>query len=164
MTRKTHALKLIRNVYGQKQAGHVWNKFMDKGMKGIGFMPSKFYPCLYYLGTVIYVVYIYNCIVFWPNAQALDQAVKDLQSCPQQFTVDYQGDVGDFLGIQIKKETDGSIHLLQPQLNDSIIQDLHLQSGSNSKPTSSVLSTLLQKDTDSPDMQQNSITVASLGN
>ena len=29
MTRKTHALKLIRNVYRQKQAGRVWNKFMD---------------------------------------------------------------------------------------------------------------------------------------
>ena len=26
MTRKMHAVKLICNVYGQKQAGHVWNK------------------------------------------------------------------------------------------------------------------------------------------
>ena len=26
MSRKTHALKLVRNVYGQKQAGSVWNK------------------------------------------------------------------------------------------------------------------------------------------
>ena len=99
MTRKTHALKLIRNIYGQKQADRVWNKFMDKGMRDIGFMPSKFDPCLYYRGSVIFLVYIDDCIVFGPNAQALDQVVKDLRTCPQQFTVDDQGDVGDFLGI-----------------------------------------------------------------
>ena len=153
MTRKTHALKLIRNVYGQKQAGRVWNKFMDKGMRDIGFTPSKYDPCLYYRGSVLFLVYIDDCIVFGPNDQALDQVVKDLRTCPQQFTVDDQGDVGDFLGIRIKKKRDGSIHLSQPQLIDSIIQDLHLQPGSNSKPTPSVTSTLLHKDTDGPDMQ-----------
>ena len=122
-------------------------------MKDIGFTPSKFDPCLYYRGSVIFLVYIDDCIVFGPNTQALDQVVKDLRSCPQQFTIDDQGDVGDFLGIQIKRETDGSIHLSQPQLIDSIIQDLHLQPGSNSKSTPSVTSTLLHKDTDGPDMQ-----------
>ena len=100
-----------------------------------------------------FLVYIDDCIVFGPNAQALDQVVKDLRTCPQQFTVEDQGDVGDFLGIRIKKKKDGSIHLSQPQLIDSIIQDLHLQPGSNSKSTPSVTSTLLHKDTDGPDMQ-----------
>ena len=50
ITRKTHALKLLRNVYGQKQAGRVWNKFMDQGMREIRFNPSQFDPCLYYRG------------------------------------------------------------------------------------------------------------------
>ena len=48
ITRKTHALKLLRNVYGQKQGGRVWNKFMDQGLHEIGFTPSEFDPCLYY--------------------------------------------------------------------------------------------------------------------
>ena len=52
--------------------------------------------------------------------------VTDLWSCPQQFTVDDQGDVGDFLGIQIKCQADGSVHLSRPHLIDSIIEDLHL--------------------------------------
>ena len=153
MTRKTHALKLICNVYGQKQAGRVWNKFMDKGMKDIGFTPSKLDPCLYYRGSVLFLVYIDDCIVFGPNAQDIDQVVTDLQSCPQQFTVDDQADVGDFLGIQIKRQADSSVHLSQPHLMDSIMKDLHLQQGSNPKTTPTVTSTLLHKDTDGPDMQ-----------
>ena len=153
MTRKTHALKLIRNVYGQKQAGRVWNKYMDKGMKNIGFTPSKIDPCLYYRGDVIFLVYIDDCIVFGPNAKAIDQVVTDLWSCPQQFTVDDQGDVGDFLGIQIKRQEDGSVHLSQPHLIDSIIKDLHLQPDSNHKTMPAVTSTLVHKDTDSPNMQ-----------
>ena len=152
MSRKTHALKLIRNVYGQKQAGRVWNKFMDKGMRDIGFTPSAFDPCLYYRGSVLFLVYIDDCIMFRPDAGAIDQVVTDLRSCPQQFTVDDQGDVGDFLGIQIKRHTDGSVHLSQPQLIDSIIKDLHLQANSNPKSTPAVTSTLLHKDTDGPDM------------
>ena len=114
MSRKTHALKLRCNVYGQKQAGRVWNNFLDKGMRDIGFTPSKFDPCLYYHGSVLFLVYIDDCIVFSPDAQAIDQVVMDLCSCSQQFTVDDQGDIGDFLGIQIQKQADSSIHLSQP--------------------------------------------------
>ena len=62
MTRKTHALKLIHNVYGQKQAGCVWNKYMDQGMCKISFTPSMFDPCLYYCRPIIFLVYIDNCI------------------------------------------------------------------------------------------------------
>ena len=40
VSQKMHALKLVRNVYGQKQAGRVWNKHMDQGMKEIGFTRS----------------------------------------------------------------------------------------------------------------------------
>ena len=51
--KKTHVLKLKRNVYGQKQAGRVWNQYMNQGMRSIGFTPSKFDPCLYYHNSVI---------------------------------------------------------------------------------------------------------------
>ena len=152
ITRKTHALKLLRNVYSQKQAGRVWNKFMDHGMREIGFQPSHFDPCLYYRGSVVFLVYIDDCIGIGPSGPSIDQVVQDLCACSQQFTVDDQGDVGDFLGIQVQKQDDGSILLTQPQLIDSIIKDLHLQSGSNGKKTPSVTTNQLHKDTDGPEM------------
>ena len=33
ITKDTHVLKLIRNIYDQKKAGRVWNKYLDEGMK-----------------------------------------------------------------------------------------------------------------------------------
>ena len=77
----------------------------------------------------------------------------DLRSfTTQNFTLNDQGEVGDFLGIQIQKRDDGSIILTQPQLIDSITQDLHLQSRSNPKNMPSITTKLLHKDTDGPDM------------
>ena len=152
MTRKTHALKLICNVYGQKQAGRVCNKYMDRSMHEIGFTPRKFDPCLYYCGSVVFLVYINDCIVLGPDNQAINRVVTDLHACSQHFTINDQGDIGDFLGIQIQKQDDGTIRLTQPQLIDSIIKDLHLQTGSNPKSTLAVTTNLLHKDANGPDM------------
>ena len=41
MSRKTHALKLLHNVYSQKQAGRVWNQYLDEDMIEAGFTPSS---------------------------------------------------------------------------------------------------------------------------
>ena len=111
MTQKSHVLKHKRNVYGQKQAGRVWNQYMDQGMKSIGFTPSKFDPCLYYRKSIVFLVYIDDCIVFGPDDTAIDEEVTDLRKSSQNFTIDDQGEVGDFLGIQIQKLDDGSIVL-----------------------------------------------------
>jgi Reverse transcriptase (RNA-dependent DNA polymerase) len=36
-----YVIKLLRNVYGQKQAGRVWNEFLLDGLKEIGFVQSQ---------------------------------------------------------------------------------------------------------------------------
>ena len=95
---------------------------------------------------------IHDCIVFCPSDQSIYQVVTDLHAWSRQFTVDDQGDVGDFLGIQVQKQDNGLILLMQPQLIDSIIKDLHLQTSSNSKKTPSVTTSLLHKDADGPPM------------
>ena len=91
VSRKMHALKSVRNVYSQKQAGRVWNKYMDQGMKEIGFMPSSFDPCLYYRGSIVFLVYIDDCIIFGPDSPSIDAVVADLRACSHRFTVDDQG-------------------------------------------------------------------------
>ena len=95
---------------------------MDQGMREIGFKPSAFDPCLYYRGPIVFLVYIDDCIVFGPDYRSINAVIKDLRACSHRFTVDDQGDIGEFLGIQVQKLTDGSIKLTQPQLIDDIIK------------------------------------------
>ena len=125
---------------------------MDQGMKYIGFTPRKFNPCLYYRKSIIFLVHIDDCIIFGPNDKAIDEVVNDLRLSSKNFTLDDQGEIGDFLGIQIQTLDDRSIVLTQPQLIDSIIQDLHLQSRSNHKNTPSITTKLLHKDANGPEI------------
>jgi hypothetical protein len=47
-TRKTHCLHLLKNLYGQNQAGQVWNKHLHKGLTKKGFIQSKIDECVYF--------------------------------------------------------------------------------------------------------------------
>ena len=52
ISKDTHVLKLTKNIYGQKQVGRVWNKYLDEGLSEISFKPSKMDPCLYFHGRI----------------------------------------------------------------------------------------------------------------
>ena len=127
ITMKTHVLKLIKNLYGQKQAGRVWNKYLHEGLSEIGFVPSKLEPCLYYREKVTLLVYIDDCIMFSPTEKELGKVVEEMRNSSKKFRVEDLRDVKVFLGIQVIKHKDGSIELTQPQLIESILKDLNFQ-------------------------------------
>ena len=59
-----YALHIHKNVYGQKQAGRVWNQYLVKKLVGeVGFTQSKIDECLFYNGGVIYALYTNNSII-----------------------------------------------------------------------------------------------------
>jgi hypothetical protein len=55
---KDHVLKLLKNIYGQKQAGRVWNSHLIEKLASIGFHPSLIDDCVFYRGDVIFMVYV----------------------------------------------------------------------------------------------------------
>ena len=95
----THVLKLTKNIYGQKQAGRVWNKYLDEGLREIGFKPSKMDPCLYFCGRIALLVYIDDCIMFGPDMMELNKVVEEMRTSSKKFRVEDLRDVKDFLGI-----------------------------------------------------------------
>ena len=72
ITEDTHVLKLAKNLYGQKQAWMVWNKYLDEGIREISFRASKMDPCLYFRGRITLLVYINDYIMFGPDLTKLD--------------------------------------------------------------------------------------------
>ncbi len=61
----------------------------------------------------------------------------------KSFEIQEEGDLGDYLGIQISKQEDGSMTLSQPQLIESILQDLGLHQSDVKGRTTPALKTVL---------------------
>ena len=72
----------------------------------------------------MYVLYTDDSILAGPDQAELDKAVADVQATGLDLTD--EGTMADFLGVNIQ-EVDGSYHLTQPKLIESILQDLSLK-------------------------------------
>ena len=72
-------------------------------------------------------MYVDNCILMSPSKKDMDGVIKSLHASEQNFTIDDEGEVGNFLGVKIQKNKDGTITLTQPQLMDLFLEDLHMQ-------------------------------------
>ena len=149
-----HVLKLIKNLCGQKQAGRGWNKYLHKGLSEIGLVPSKLGPCLYYREKVSLLVYIDDCIMFSPAEKEFKKVVEEMRNSSKKFRVEDLGDVKDFLGIQVCKHKDGTIELTQPQLIESILNNLNFQANTKTKEIPALSTVILQKDMKGEDLNK----------
>ena len=140
-------LKLIQNIYGQKQGPKVWGDFLHQGLTKASFKQSQVDPCLYYRPGLIFLVYIDDCLLLSTKDELINQGIKDLQAAEPRFNMEDQGTANDFLGIQVKHKKNGEIMLTQPQLIASILSNLHLNKDNVITCETSCLSTIfLHKD------------------
>ena len=116
-------LKLLKNVYGLKDAGRTWHQHLRQGLEDRGFKAGDVDPCVFYKGNLILVIYVDDVIAFSPDPQEISDFVDSMkQEKPQKYVLEDLGDVTSYLGIQVKKTRSGSIHLTQPHLINKIIQ------------------------------------------
>ena len=59
---RDHVLKLLCNIYRQKQAGRVWNYHLTTKLLKARFTQSKIDDCVFYRKNTIFVVYVDNGI------------------------------------------------------------------------------------------------------
>jgi transposase InsO family protein len=144
-----YVLKLHKNVYGQKQAGRVWNKYLvNKLVKELKFVQSKTDECVFYRGSTMYVLYTDDSILAGPDETEINQIIKEMKQAKLDITV--EGGLEDFLGINIDRQKDGTINLTQPHLIDQILKDLRLEDENvTTKDTPASSSKILRRHTDS---------------
>jgi hypothetical protein len=122
---RQHCLKLHKNVYGSKNAGRTWYQYLTKKLiEEVGFVQSKVDECVFYKGNVMYILYTDDSVLAGPDRAEIESVIEDIKRAKLDITV--EGDIQDFLGINIKRKEDGSIHLTQPHLIDGVLEDLRL--------------------------------------
>jgi hypothetical protein len=55
---KDYVLKLLKNIYGQKQAGRAWNSFLVDKLNSLGYTASLIDDCVFFHGDIIFMVYV----------------------------------------------------------------------------------------------------------
>ncbi len=108
---RDHVLKLLANIYGQKQAGRVWNSYLVTKLREINFKQSLIDDCIFYRDNVIFIVYIDDGIFLGPSDQQLRDIINKLGNL--KLSIEDQGHPADYVGVSIKKLKNGVIELTQ---------------------------------------------------
>jgi hypothetical protein len=121
---KDRVLKLLANIYGQKQAGCIWNSYLVTKLCEINFKQSLIDDCVFYWDNVIFIVYVDDGIFLGPLDQQLHDIINKLRNL--KLSIDDQGHPADYVGVSIKKLKNSIIELTQRALIDSMISDVAL--------------------------------------
>jgi hypothetical protein len=101
---------------------------------------------------VMYVLYTDDSILAGPDRKDIEIVIEEIQAANLNITI--EGDIQDFLGININRKEDGSVDLTQPQLIEGILKDLRLRlegEQTKVKATPSLPSKILTEHEDSED-------------
>ena len=121
--KEDYVLKLHRNIYGQKQACRVWYKYLTRKLiEEVGFKKSEVDECVFTRGGVIYLLYTDDSIIPGVDKEQVENAIRDIEAAGLKIT--REGDVQDFLGINIKKFSDTKIKMSQLYLSKQILKAL----------------------------------------
>ena len=123
-----YVLKLKKNLFGQRQAGRVWNQHLVERLLRVGFTASKIDESLFFKGRNVFVLYTDDSILAGPDEAELEKIIQQMKEAELDLTV--EGDIADFLGVQIERSEDGkSYNMTQPHLISAILQELRLDPG-----------------------------------
>jgi hypothetical protein len=122
---KDHVLKLEKIIYGQKQAGCMWNSFLVDKVRSIGFTTSLIDDCIFFCDDIRFMVYVDNCIFLGSDDLQLQEVIKEIQD--PSLNIEDQGHPANYVGVNIKKLNNGSYEFTQRVYIDSIIDDVGLK-------------------------------------
>ena len=90
----------------------------------MGFEQGLADPCLFFRDEIVLVVYVDDCLIFTPKKERADALVKELE---KRFTIEDEGDITNYLGINITTPEPNTIEMVQPALTERIINTLGLK-------------------------------------
>jgi hypothetical protein len=144
---KDHVLKLLRNIYGQKQAGRVWNHYLTSKLLEVCFTQSLVDDCVFYHDNTIFIVYVDDGIFIGDSDEQLLEVIAELQHLGLK--IEDQGHPTDYVGVSIKPMKSGGFEFTQRALIDSIIAAVRVN-GTPTKPVPAKSHTVMLTSKDKP--------------
>lgn len=124
-------VELKKSLYGLKQAGHLFNKLLDKALKSVGLIPTCD-PCVYTLERgqerVIVGIHVDDCLFASSSNELVDDIVKQLEH-ELHAELEEVTETGSHLGISVTRNENMSITMTQPGYIDRMAHALNLQDG-----------------------------------
>ena len=71
--------KLLKNLYGLKDADKTWFDFLKKGLISRGWQQSAIDTCLFTKKGIVLIVYVDYAILISPDKSLIDLEIKSLQ-------------------------------------------------------------------------------------
>ncbi|KAL7483759.1 hypothetical protein ACHAW6_009397 [Cyclotella cf. meneghiniana] len=153
-------VQLLANLFGQKQAGRVWNQYMVDKLKEVRFQQALIFECVFYRDEVIFIVYLDDRLFFGSDTNTLMLIIKQLRE--SGINIKDQGHRADYVGVNIRRTCNGSYEFTQHALIDAIIDDINI-SNSYTKPVAAKVSLQLHAFRDSPNVMGTSTTAQPWG-
>ncbi|KAJ9555886.1 hypothetical protein OSB04_010500 [Centaurea solstitialis] len=116
--------KLLKSIYGLKQASRSWNLHFDERIKEFGFAKSEFEPCVYtkFSGSIVtfLVLYVDDILLIGNDVPTLQSVKSWLNRC---FQMKDLGEAAYILGIKIyRNRSKRLIGLSQSTYIDKILK------------------------------------------
>jgi hypothetical protein len=125
--------KLIKSLYGLKQALKQWHMKFDRTLTSAGFVVNKADKCVYYLygggEGVILCLYMDDILIFGTSLNVIKE-IKEFLS--QNFEMKDLGEADVILNIKLVKEGDGGVTLVQSHYMEKVLSRFDF---SDRKPT-----------------------------
>ncbi|SGY43793.1 BQ5605_C001g00062 [Microbotryum silenes-dioicae] len=107
-------LRLSKSIYGNRQAGTIWNAEIDSTLRSLGYVPTRSDICIYrreHNGHSHYIaLYVDDLLLVGPSTAEIDRVLNALELA---YGIKRLGPAKYILGIQVKRGHNGSITLSQ---------------------------------------------------
>ena len=123
-------LKLLKSLYGLRQAPRTFFEKLRDGLLERGYQQSTTDPCLFMKQGIMCVVYVDDTIFAGADASILEEEIRLLGVSDTEqrhtFQLRNEGEVGAFLGIQIVKTGANTFELTQTGLIAKVLESANM--------------------------------------
>ena len=119
---KDYVLEVNKSIYGGKDSGLQWANHLKAGLQDVGFKQSLVDPCVFFKTGCVFIVYVDDAIMASYNKNEIDKVFNALKD---KYRMTDEGDLTDYLGVNIEHLPGNKLKLTQPHLIDEILEDLN---------------------------------------